>query len=222
MERRKFDKARSKKRLIANVLSNIYLGRIQEFRQYTNELEAKFGADRNRLENTYNRVIEGLDEDHRDEIGDMFYDELHFIEEVLIAQYRKSTLVSLYSLLENSLANLCKKIHILRKYPDPPKGNGIDSSKRYLKEYTKIDFSDLDSEWKHLNDLKKIRDCIVHCEGNINLSRDYEQLQSIIKRRPDILLKNEREINIRHDYIDFILSQTYLFINKVIKRLFSK
>ena len=222
MERRsKLDK----KRIIAGILGRLSQRRLEEFRQYTQELEAKFNTDKNKLSAAYDETIKGLNEDEITEITEYFAEDFHFIEEIYIGMYRKSTLVSLYSFLENALNTLCRKLYSINNYPvelEVIRGEGIVRAREYLEKLSKIDFSQLNNEWCNLLSLNKLRNCIVHCEGNIKLSNSLKKLKNIINNRHDLSLRNEKYIKIDRDYIDFSITQISNFLEKLYQQAFPK
>lgn len=214
----------SKEKIIAQALSSISWSRLEEFRQYTRELEDKFENDKEKVSDAYNAAIKDLEEDDRNEIIDYFSDDYFIIEDIFIGMYRKSTLVSLYSFLENALNTLCIKLYSLKNYPVELKdirGEGIVRSKVYLEKLGQIEFTHLNSQWSSLLTLNKLRNCIVHCEGNIKLSNNYTKLNNIINESDNLSLIDDRNIKIEREYIDFLITQIEKFLKDIYQQAFT-
>ena len=84
-------------------------------------------------------------------------------------------IVFLFTIFERRIRTLLKLTRELR--PNIPadmsnyKGSFIDRVKLFLQDNLSIDLSD-SSHWQKIMTLQKVRDCIIHCGGNINESRD--------------------------------------------------
>ena len=213
-----------KNKLIANIIKNQTKDRLEEFRQYTSEIESKFNSDKNALSNSYNKAIKGLSEEETKEVDDYFSDDYYIIEEIHVGLYRKSTLVSIYSFLENSMNSLCRPLYTSYEYPvkvDDLKGDGIVRAKDYLEKLANVDFSALNGEWSNLMTLNKIRNCIVHSEGNIKGSKSSPQLLNIIESNPNLSLRNERYIKVEREFIDFCIDKVENFLNMLYQQVFN-
>jgi hypothetical protein len=95
-----------------------------------------------------------------------------------------SFIVALYIHTESKLTYICNHIQNTRSLPlrlSHFNGSLIDRSKRYLVTYASLPISN--ASWSVIDELSKVRDCIVHCNGNILLSRDVEFLTSICQNR---------------------------------------
>ena len=165
----------NKNKLFANIIKHQAKDRLEEFRQYTLEIESKFNSDKNALSNSYNEAIKGLSEEETREVDEYFSDNYYIIEEIHVGLYRKSTLVSIYSFLENSMNGLCRHLYASHKYPvkvDDLRCEGIARAKDYLEKLANVDFSALNGDWSNLMTLNKIRNCIVHSEGDVKNSKN--------------------------------------------------
>jgi hypothetical protein len=215
----------TKKRMLAHIISSLTRDRLEEFRQYTQELETKFNIDKNKLSAAHDERIKNLTEQEIMEAGEYFYEDFHIIDEIYIGMYRKATLVSLDSFLENSLNILCRNLCSINNYSimlEDLKDKGIIRAKNYLKKIAKIDFSQLNGEWGNLQSLRILRNCIVHCEGNIKLSGSKAKLQNIINNNCGLSLKYERDIQIERGYIDFSITQMENFLEKLFRQAFQE
>ena len=198
---------------------------LEKFRRYTQELESKFKSDINLLDKAFVESIEGLNDNEINEVADYFSDDYFIIEDIHIGLYRRSTLVSIYSFLENSLNHLCKHLWHRENYPvklNDLKGDGVTRAKNYLDKLAKVDFQSMNSEWSHIQEVNKIRNCIVHCEGNIHIARNTESLEKIINNSKHLSLQNHLNIKVEHEYIDLTLTKVEVFLQKLYTQTLSQ
>lgn len=187
------------------------------FRRYAREIEGKFEADKNKVMQAYEAALARLSQKELSEIEDYYADDYQHIDEFQIGLYRKSTLVALYSFLEHSLNELCGHLFRTNAFAIPVtdlRGEGIVRARDYLKKFISVDFSLLNDEWKHLKEFNKIRNCIVHSDGDISQAMSSESLSDIIKFRED-LDRQEDKILISSAYIDFIINMIERFLDKL-------
>lgn len=214
----------NKTKLLEQVFRHQAQDNLEHFREYTLELESKFSADKNRLADTFLETMEGFNNDDLREIKDYYSDDYYVIEEIHIGLYRKSTLVSVYSFLENSLNILCRHMHKQYGYAlevADLRGEGIVRARLYLEKMSGINFSLINGEWSKIYSFNKIRNCIVHSEGNIKVSRSAAQLANIVNASPGLSLINEGYIKVERVYIDDIITTIEEFMNKLYDQIFS-
>ncbi len=90
--------------------------------------------------------------------------------------HRASTLIACYSMLENSMVNMCNTYAEKKNFPIKVadlRGEGIVRCQNYLEKYNLCDFSspNLHTHWHKLKFLIKLRNCLAHCGGDITRSR---------------------------------------------------
>ena len=213
-----------KNKFFSKIIKHQAKDRLEEFRQYTLEIEANFDSDKNALSSSYDKAIEGLSDDEISEVENYFSDDYYIIEEIHVGLYRKSTVVSVYSFLENSMNSLCRHLGSRHTYPvslNDLRGEGIVRAKDYLEKLAKVDFTALNGEWSHLMNLNKIRNCIVHSEGDIKASKSPTQLENIINSTSGLFVRNERKIKIEREYVDFCINKVEGFLEKLYQQTFS-
>ncbi|TSA28308.1 hypothetical protein D4R71_01015 [bacterium] len=213
-----------KQRLIALIIKKRVKIRLDGFRDYTQELETKFEHDKEILVKSYENSTKELDDGESDLLNDLFSDNYFMIEEIYIGIYRKSTIVSLYSYLEHTMNFLCNYIHEANNYPVSLvdlRGEGIIRARNYLDKLANINFLSLNGEWCHLMSLNKIRNCIVHCEGDLEASTKTEQLRNIVNGSKFLSLENDRYLKIMKGCVEFYIEKVEEFINKLYNQIFN-
>ncbi len=205
-----------------NLKANI-TKRLKGFRAYTNEIEVKFENDIHNLAEKYglkNTEIEYSD-DRITKI--LMSEEYRNISDVFIETYRSSTLISVYSFLENSMRSFCDIVHVFNEHPIGLRdlaGDGIERSKIYLEKLEKIDFNEINGTWANIKNLNLLRNCIVHTEGDTLNFRNETKIKHIVSGNKYLSLKRDREIVIEREYIDFIINEVEVCINFLFLKLF--
>lgn len=101
---------------------------------------------------------------------------------------RYSSIIQTYSMLEVYIKWLCENLKKINGFPlgiTDLKGNSdLEKGKLYLKKIYKVDFEKLNPEWKFLNDMRKIRNQIIHNNGDFT-TKDIEIIK-IIKHNEDL------------------------------------
>ena len=101
-----------------------------------------------------------------------------------------SFVVLLYVHVESKLSELCDTIRKARFLPigsTDLRGSVLERTKRYLFRFAS--FQQGSADWNAIDELTKVRDCIVHTNGNVRFSRDGEYLRRLVAAEgPDKLL----------------------------------
>jgi len=138
------------------------------------------------------------------------------------SRIRYIKIIFLFTILERRSRALCNLIHELKqteKALENYNGSLMDRVKLFVKEYLSLDFEKL-SEWTEIMSFQKIRDCIIHCGGQISESRDKEFLERLCKRGKDFEISDFGYLLINQEYTTKIESYTIGFISSVIDELF--
>ncbi|HDY7823454.1 TPA: hypothetical protein RQK13_004358 [Vibrio vulnificus] len=204
------------KKTLAQVVRRITQYRLEEFRLYTLELEGKFTSDKNKLEAEYQNAQKGLSTEELHYIDDYFSDEYHQIENVHVNIYRKSTLVAVYTLLETSLHDLCGHLKRLNDYPvcvTDLRGEGVVRSILYLQKLASLDLTPVNASWSHIQAMNKLRNCIVHCDGNITSYKSRNSIENIASQNSALSLVDDTKLRIERDYIDKTIDEVEKLLN---------
>jgi hypothetical protein len=136
---------------------------------------------------------------------------------------RQSFVVALFIHVDSKLTQICDHLKLKQNLSirmSHLNGNIIERSKRYLGNIAAKSISSLD--WSSVEELMKVRDCIVHCNGNILISRDQQFLRNLCSTRGSDILKlavrnnDEGEwLNIQKDYGLIVTSEVRDFINSI-------
>lgn len=179
--------------------------RLEKFRLYTLQLEQKFTADKQSVEDSYQEAISQVSDDEATDAHEYFGEMYQEIDSVNVPLFRHSTVVTLYTFLESSMNKLCRHLYRLKQYSvelSDLKGDGISRAKLYLEKLANVDFDKLNGDWSKLSSLNAIRNCLVHAEGNINGVRSPTKLTKIVENTDGIYANYNSEIVIEREYVE--------------------
>ena len=103
---------------------------------------------------------------------------------------RYSFIVLLFLVIEHQLNQLCDEIKKRRNLPiraNEMSGDVLKRSKAYLHKVAGVSIKN----WESLEDLSKIRNCIVHVLGKVELSKDGKHLKQLAKKNIGISISDE-------------------------------
>lgn len=204
---------------INKILLSIIKSELDDFENYYNEIERKFIIDKKELIKSYDNSIENLSDEEKFEVASYYVDDIFNLEEIFPYIFRKSILVYLYSYMEATMKRLCIKLYSIHKYDVSLKEfetdeSGIFKLKEYMVEKVGINFSLLNNEWNYIVYFSKIRNCIVHYEGNVILN-DSKKLIKYIEKCKELSIDKKDDIIINREYIDNSIKIIYKFFEKI-------
>lgn len=103
---------------------------------------------------------------------------------------RYSFIVLLFLVTEHQLNQLCDVIQKRRNLPvqaNEMGGDALKRSKVYLQKVAGLSIKN----WEYLEDLSKVRNCIVHALGKVELSKDEKHLKQLVKKNIGISISDE-------------------------------
>ncbi|WP_312196695.1 hypothetical protein [Pseudomonas luteola] len=144
--------------------------------------------------------------DHEDDSQYNYWawDSLREIEFIYLRMHRYSAVLAAYSFLESSMNKICtmlEKKHGFQVSVGDLSGDGITRCRLYLNKFAKIDFDLISSDWSSLVVLNKIRNCIVHCDGNAELFKNSEGFIKIIESRRDLSFIEKKMVMVSEEFI---------------------
>jgi hypothetical protein len=126
--------------------------------------------------------------------SDMAQDEYFWTYQYMFPRtLRYSFIVLLFLVFENQLKSLCDILQERRNFPlraNELYGDPLARNKKYIKKMVGI--TDIDEKlWEKVEDLSKVRDCIVHSLGKIELSKKPGDLHNIVKKSSDLSISSD-------------------------------
>lgn len=167
---------------------------------YIQLVETNMQAEADKMKLEFEKTIKDVetDKNNSDEyishIIDTLSEEFRELDYNFKGWFRNSIIIQLYSFLEVNLTKYCEnhKNRYNKEYSlrDLKGQNDLDKIAKYLKNSAEIDIKQL-TQWKFIDNIRKLRNCIVHAEGRINTSNnDFRSISDFSKGRFKITNEN--------------------------------
>lgn len=189
--------------------------RIDTFAEFVFEVESKFEEDlRSKNEEFDELVGEARGTEIEANVADYLADDYRKIESHFPQHLRYSAIVSIYSLLEDSMNSICRFLTTQRNLPlelNDLNDKGIFRAQKYLTKVCGIDFPETSREWNEIRKLNKVRNCIVHTNGNASKIEEMaRQTRGIALEtgRPYLIIEREYIANAT-DWISSLLEDIF-------------
>ncbi|EAB1658050.1 hypothetical protein ZE40_002298 [Salmonella enterica subsp. diarizonae] len=169
---------------------------LDDLEKYISLTNIQHGLDLSKLKKAYDDDIKDAPDDYIQHLDEHYSEQYDFLTNIQPNIFNKSSLVSLYSCLEHNLndfCNICQKIKGTEISVTDLHGDGIHKAKKYLTKLMNVNFG-ASQEWEFIIDLNKVRNCIVHANGNINKMSTTSKLKNIVDNTPGLSLKNSNII----------------------------
>lgn len=158
---------------------------VNSVKDYLEMIEAQFDTVRKlEMEKIPQNPPPGLSEEDYAE----WQSEVNFFEDRyehdFPSKIRYSFLVLLYVVFETRLKAACDEITERRNLAlkeNELKGSAIERAKLFLEKVAEITLKD-QVPWQDIMDFQKVRDCIVHSNGQIEISRDKKRIKDLCKK----------------------------------------
>ena len=161
------------------------------------------------------------DPDDEDSVGEYFAlrdlaRDMH--DNTMIPMHRYSCIVMLFTTAERELIRLVENLEKgrwkkLSEEKATKKKNCLGKADLFVRGFCGVKLSDC-PQYTALIDLQKIRDCIIHCHGEVSLSRDKEDLTKFwlgSKRRRGFAAPPNRDIYIDAECIKQFVKEVWGF-----------
>ncbi|HAW2035327.1 TPA: hypothetical protein JLO34_000990 [Escherichia coli] len=209
----------SKYKLFAQLSRYSLEAQIDDFEKYILGAGGQNRVDLAELKKAYEDEKKNAPDDYINYLEDYYSEQYDFLVNIQPNIFNKSALVSLYSCLEHNLndyCNICQRIVNTNISVTDFNGDGIHKAKRYLTKLMDINFG-LSQEWQFMTEFNKVRNCIVHANGDIKKMSTAVALKNIIDKTPTLSLNNENNIIISLNF----LKDTITKIRKLFQWLYT-
>jgi hypothetical protein len=148
---------------------------------------------------------------------------LGFYEVEQPSRIRYVKIIFIFTLIERRLRALCGLIKDVKNVEldlDNYKGSILIKAKQFLKESLNVEFNHF-ADWDEVLSFQKVRDCIIHCGGFVNESRDNDFLISMSQQSKKLIeISPDGYLYISKAYSRQIESIAISFISTLIDKLF--
>ena len=194
---------------------------IEELQEYIQNFERWFENESIRLKRMYKEKIKKYSKlDPFEE--DFFAEEYERIKKFQ-RYFRYSVIILIFSILEYLLEEICNIVKCFKNLslnPNDLKGQGIERAKNFIRKACKIPFPSDSSEWKFIQDLLKVRNCIVHTNGKVDEYKDPEKLKDVINRINELDSDEHGYVIIKKELLPKLLNNIKELLGKVCESCF--
>jgi hypothetical protein len=141
----------------------------------------------------------------------------HMHDNTLIPMHRNSCIVMLYSTVERELLRLVENLEKERgpqklKWKDIRANSKVDQILKFCEVFHGFRLVDC-AQYGAVTELQKIRDCIIHCLGDVALSADKDFLLKL--KRRDFFADLDNEMRIGEGCVKQFLEEIWVFFVSV-------
>jgi hypothetical protein len=147
-------------------------------------------------------------------------------DETMLPMHRYSCIVMLFTTVERELIRLIENLEKgkwkkMSEEKGMKKKSPMGKAGQFVQDFCGVKLSDC-PQYEALIDLQKIRDCIIHCQGEVSLSRDKKDLVELWlggKKRRGFAAHWNNDIYIYPDCIKQFLIEVWAFFVWVFEKL---
>ncbi|MEH6711672.1 MAG: hypothetical protein V7733_10690 [Paraglaciecola polaris] len=193
---------------------------LQHYRLYSEKIEGMLEQEVELLKEDHTSRVKCLNEKEREVFFDNRYDDYWELENLFSVIQRKSILISVYSVLEINLNQLCrlysKVIDSDIVLEDLGEKDNIKRAQIYLTKVARVDFPLEHNSWTEIKKIQQIRNKLVHDNGNIPSGNS--KLVRYIKNNTSLELDDSNRVVIRRGYIEHCISIFSDFFQELLNR----
>lgn len=193
---------------------------LQMFKQHTRNVESFLNQEVKAFEKNAAEITAEWEEFERAEYYENSHDKYWELSKVYPNIQRQSELISIYSILENTINRICLACQSSIENPVKMKdleANGIiDQGKRYLEKVVLLNFPVNNKSWKEITKIQQIRNSLVHAAGHVKTGNS--DLIKYINQSQYLELKNNK-IEILNGFSEHCLNTFEEFFNELFTRM---
>jgi len=148
------------------------------------------------------------------ELKDILIVDKENFDKTFLDTLQSNTFLMMYSYLEEFLYSVRE---IYRSKTEFKERGSIKRFKGVFVDCLSIDL-EKDPEWKFIRDCEKIRDCLLHSNGRVDLSKDKESLENIVSCSNDLLKIDLKRIIITDRFLEEVNKVLHSFLARVESR----
>ncbi|WP_307892580.1 hypothetical protein [Bacillus swezeyi] len=199
---------------ISNIRFHFFIsGKLQTFEEYAEYIESSLRSELYKFDEAFR---EESDED-KEEFIHFHYDEMAQFRDNFPAIMRNSLFISVYSFLEEKIIELCNQPDETGIKLDDLQGNGIQRASLFIKKVMKKDFPDDTKEWHFIMNANQIRNCIVHCGGDIDKTKSPTKVRNAVNELKNVTESRHSSIVLNEEFCLEFIKVVEKFLRKLYK-----
>jgi hypothetical protein len=145
----------------------------------------------------------------------------HLHDEIITPTFRYSTVVTLFAVVERELRrfadNSADELKANLSYKDL-RGALLEQISKHSHAFRGFSLSEL-TTYTRVCDLQKVRDCLVHCHGDVSLSRDKAHLLRLSSPINGIFAHEGIDLEVSPSFIENSYSAVWLLFSEIFQRV---
>ncbi|MFC1462963.1 hypothetical protein ACFLQU_05080 [Verrucomicrobiota bacterium] len=204
--------------VMRSAVTGLLEDKLRAFNEHFWDVERMYARSKKKLEKAASEEqLDGSPDGALEFYGEM----ISVIDSTFLRTFRSCMLVSLYSVVENSLRHLCGHLRKKTKAQislNEINGQGIWRAKVYLEKVCGLKLPA--KGWSDVIKLNRIRNCVVHAEGSIKACDNPTKLKNIIEHDPALSIDHFGNMQIMPEYIEKTLKDIEVFLMAIYSEAF--
>lgn len=197
---------------------------LQTYKEHTVKVEAFMADEVQAFEQKVKELTHGWHDYDRAEYYENVHDQYWDLCKVFPNIQRQSELMSIYTILENTINRICSVFESSIDNPvklEDLQANGIiDKGKRYLEKVVRIQFPSSHPSWVEITNIQTIRNSFVHANGLVKTGNS--KLLKYIKKSEFLELDSKNIIQIKNGFSVHCLDVFSSFVEELFTQIISK
>jgi hypothetical protein len=158
-------------------------------------------------------------DEYLNHLQDTLVEKVIEIDRDFVQSFRASMVTQLFSFIERTIQDVCNSYCLMHDKEfglDDLRGNSeFEKAKLFLTRAAKVDIKELEPHWSYINNLRRVRNCIVHNNSTILFGEDkkLEILKAFSKGRYTVYVR-DREFKSH-----YLLFDNKKFIDEIIENI---
>ncbi|GFZ76261.1 hypothetical protein GCM10011531_01530 [Aquaticitalea lipolytica] len=156
---------------------------LQTFRNYAKFVEDHFDNSLSNHEKEYKEIMAKIEQepkkyadDYLNHLQDSLVDKVIEIDRDFVQSFRASMITQLFSFVERTIQDACNSYclnHNKEFGLEDLRGNSeFEKAKLFLTRSAGVNMKELEPHWSYINNLRRVRNCIVHNNSTILFGED--------------------------------------------------
>lgn len=190
------------------------LGKLEMFEEYAQYIESNLEKELD----SFREYMDGLSDDDKEEFIDCHYDEIAQYRDDFPTILRNSLFISVYSFLEDKIIDLCDQPDKTSIKLDDLQGNGIKRASLFIKKVKKEDFPDNTDEWRFINNANQVRNCIVHCGGDVEKANNTNKVKNAVAQLENVSIDKHNKLILNDKFCFEFINISKKFLKDLYKK----